>query len=224
MAFLLVVLLASSWNRPAPEKPESVGQVVSGPAPARSSARLTVRDAASRIDVRLAELPGRLYRISTPPGSGLAPVVTASAGRVGVRLRATGADGPDRVTIELNRTVRWDVRLPAGAGEQHLDLTGGRVTRVDLGAAGLIALRLPRPRGTVGVTLPGGAGSVSVAGPRSVPVLVRLDAGSGPVRTPWATRSGTTPGTVLAARSWRGSTHRFVLDAGSPLGALTVAP
>src|SRR5688572_3819041 len=115
---------------PAGDGPQE--HVLAGALHGRTGAFLIVRDAASRVEVRLADLPGLLYRISTPADSGLAPWVTGTQGRVRIVLRPTGADGPDTVTILLNRAVRWDIRLPAGAGEQRLDLAAGRVTRIDL--------------------------------------------------------------------------------------------
>ncbi|HET6533905.1 MAG TPA: hypothetical protein VFH03_25250, partial [Actinoplanes sp.] len=111
--------------------------MVAGSLHGRTGAYLLVRDAASRVEVRLADLPGLLYRISTPAGSGLAPRVTGPTGRIRVGLQSTGEDGPDIVTILLNRSVRWDIRLPAGAGEQRLYLAEGSVTRLDLGSSGL---------------------------------------------------------------------------------------
>ena len=44
----------------------------------RTTAHLRLGDAASRVEVRLARLPGLLYRISTPADSGLAPRVTGA--------------------------------------------------------------------------------------------------------------------------------------------------
>ncbi|MFI5937220.1 hypothetical protein [Actinoplanes sp. NPDC051494] len=110
----------------------------------QTTATLLVDDPASVLEIKLVALPDRLYRISTPPDSGLAPRVTDVAGTVRLDLGATGESGPDSVRILLNRKVRWDLRLPAGAGEQHLDLAAGHLRRLDIGSgAGLIRLRLP---------------------------------------------------------------------------------
>jgi hypothetical protein len=135
--------------------------VVVGALQGRTGAFLTVGDAASRVSVVMATLPGLLFRVSAPAGSGLRPWASSDGdGHVRVELRPTGQDGPDEVRIVLNRDVRWDIRLPAGAGEEQLDLRRGRIARVDLGAAGLVELRLPRPRGTVPVTMLDDAGSL----------------------------------------------------------------
>jgi hypothetical protein len=103
-AFSLVTALALTACT-GPEREEQQPPVTVSPGPdervlagslhGRTGAYLTMREAASRIEVRLAELPGLLYRISTPAGSGLAPHVTGPSGRVRLGLRATGDDGPD---------------------------------------------------------------------------------------------------------------------------------
>ncbi len=54
-------------------------------------------------------MPGLLYRISTPADSGLAPRVSGRSGRFQAALLHTGRDGPDEVSIVLNRDVRWDI-------------------------------------------------------------------------------------------------------------------
>jgi hypothetical protein len=226
-AFALLTPVVLTACEPSPTVVPDTGQnaterVVAGSLHGRSGAYLTVGDAASRVDLRLAALPGLLYRISTPADSGLAPRVSGAGGRLRLRLPATGDDGPDTVTILLNRAVRWDIRLPAGAGEQRLDLSAGSVTRLDLGSAGMLTVDLPRPLGTVPVTLRGAAGSVSVSAPARPPVRLRLLGGAGSVDTPWVRSNGALAGAVLADPRWAGVRDRYVLYAREPVGSLTV--
>jgi hypothetical protein len=200
--------------------PVPADHVAAGPLEGRTGAFLVVGDAASRVRVVLATLPGLLYRISTPAGSGLAPRVTGAAGRIRATFQPTDGDGPDEVRIVLNRAVRWDIRLPAGAGEQQLDLAGGRVTRVEMGASGLVELRLPDPVGTVPVSFTAGVGTVAmVAGP-GTPMRIGLAGGSGPVVTPWAVRDAVAAGTVLQAPGWRTARDRYAIHARVELGRL----
>jgi hypothetical protein len=203
-------------------QPTVAENVVSGALGGRTGAFLTVRDAASRVEVVLASLPGLLYRISTPAGSGLEPRVSGHDGRFQASLRPTGGDGPDEVRIVLNRQVRWDIRLPAGAGEQQLDLTAGRVARVDLGASGLVEMRMPAPVGTVPVTFTASVGTVAMVAAPSAPVRIRFDAGSGAVVTPWAVRPAAPPGTVLVAPAWTTARDRYSVRARSGIGNLTL--
>lgn len=197
-------------------------RVVAGSLHGRTGAFLLVRDAASRVDVRLADLPGLLYRVSTPADSGLAPWVSGRPGRVGLRFSPTGADGPDTVTILLNRAVRWDIRLPAGAGEQRLDLAEGRVTRIVVGSSGVVDLRLPAPAGTVPVTFTGGVGSVVLAAPQRVPLRITLRDGAGAVVTPWTANNGTPAGAVLRSPGWAGARDRYAVHAHAGFGTLAV--
>jgi hypothetical protein len=228
--FCLVVVLVSTGCLPrhaaAPDPDHTLGNaaaghVASGPLRGRTGAYLTVGNAASLVDVRLADLPGLLYRISTPPDGGLTPQVDGPDGHPRVRLRPTGDDGPDIVTILLNRTVRWDIALPAGAGEQHLDLRAGRLARVRLGAAGLVDLRLPRPRGPVPITLSGPIGSLVLAMPPRTPVRLWLRAGATRARVPWAAAREVLPGETLVRPGWAESDDRYAVDAQATITDLT---
>jgi hypothetical protein len=187
--------------------------VVAGELRGRTGAFLTVGDAASRVEIVLASLPGQLYRISTPADSGLAPWVSRRDGRVSAGLRPAPGDGPDEVRIVLNRAVRWDIRLPAGAGEQRLDLAGGHVSRVDLGTSGLVELRLPRPAGTLPITFTASVGTVVLVAAANAPVRVELDAGAGAVDTPWAAGPAAAPETVLVTPSWVTARDRYAVHA-----------
>jgi hypothetical protein len=178
---------------PTPGQPRAE-HVVVGELQGRTGAFLTLSDAASRVEIVLASLPGQLYRISTPADSGLAPWVSGGAGRVRAGLRRAPGAGPDEVRIVLNRAVRWDIRLPAGAGEQQLNLAGGRISRVDLGEAGLVELRLPSPTGTLPITFTASVGTVVlVAAQRPAPIRLQLDGGAGALDAPWAVRPATAP-------------------------------
>ncbi|MEV0898595.1 hypothetical protein [Actinoplanes sp. NPDC049802] len=209
---------------PAPRAVPPLGKVrvVAGALHRRTAALLTLGDAASRVRVRFGDLPGLLYRISTAPDSGVAPVVTRRGGRVTVKLERTGRDGLDEVRIVLNRDVRWDIRLPAGAGEQHLNLRDGRLDRVYLGSAGLTEVWLPEPDGTVPVILAGGAGTAVLSAGGGAPFRVRFDAGAGSVKTPWTANNGTPAGTVLREPGFRLSRDRYVVRAEGGLGALVL--
>jgi len=207
---------------PAAEEPQR--HVLAGALRGRGGASLVVRDAASRVEVRLTDLPGLLYRVSTPADSGLAPAVARTRGRVSVGLRPTGADGPDIVEIWLNRSVRWDLRLPAGAGEQHLDLAGGRVSRLELGAGtGLITMRLPRPRGRVPIIVTGAVGEMAVAIPRGTPLRLHLLGGADRVAVPWNIQPrAAAAGALLAPAGWREAPNRYAVTIASEVTTVTI--
>jgi hypothetical protein len=222
VAFLLVGALSGCTGVPtlAPGPQE---HVVVAPLLGRSGAYLTVSDAASRVEVSMATLPGLLYRITTPAGSGLAPVAAVRDGRAEVRFRATDGDGPDDVRIVLNRDVRWDLGLPAGAGETDLDLTAGRISRLATGGSGLIEASLPAPGGTVPVQFGDGVGSAIVSLPASSePARVFLAGGAGAAETPWAETVAAAPGSVLDEPGWEAARARYAITFRGSLGRLTV--
>lgn len=193
--------------------------MAAGPLLGRTGAYLTVEDAASRVQVVTAALPGLLYRVTTAADSGLTPRVTSENGQVRARLLPTGGDGPDEVRIVLNRDVRWAISLPAGGGEQQLDLRRGRLSRLDLGASGLVEMRLPRPAGTVPIQLAGAVGSVVLC---ASPLRLELDQGAGFAELPWASGQAITSRTVVQTPGWIKSPDRYAIRARSTVGNLTV--
>ncbi len=229
MAGLTVFVLAACspatklGARQVPPDDAPQPHVQAGPLHGRTAGFLIVRDAASRVEIRLADLPGLLYRVTTPADSGLKPQVGGVEGRVRLGLRPTGADGPDTVEILLSRRVRWDIRLPAGAGEQHLDLSGGRVRRLEVGSgAGLVSVRLPAPSGSVPITVAGAVGDLAVAVPPETALRLRLRAGADVVAVPWAARARAAPGAVLASQDWGTASGRYLIDVESGAGSVTV--
>ncbi len=209
--------------RQAPAQDGPQDHVLAGALHGRTAGFLIVRDAASKVEVRLTDLPGLLYRITTPADSGLAPAVTGTGGRIRLGLRPTGGDGPDTVEILLNQAVRWDIRLPAGAGEQHLDLSAGRLSRVELGSGtGLVSMRLPPPRGTIPITLAGGVGEVAVAIPPGTPLRLNLHGGAGLVAVPWADRTRAETATVTATPGWPAAPNRYTMTVSTEVGSVTV--
>ncbi|GAA2538753.1 hypothetical protein GCM10010435_02510 [Winogradskya consettensis] len=189
----------------------------------RRTAALSVRDAASRVEIRLVALPDLLYRITTQADSGLSPRVTGPPGGVRLALTPTGANGPDTVTIELNRTVRWDLNLPAGAGEQHLELAGGRISRIRLGSgAALVRLALPRPSdATVPITIGGAVGELDIGVPDRTAVWFRLHGGAGSVAMPSKVPAPAAPGAIINTHP---GTHAagYAVDIRSTVGALAL--
>lgn len=205
-----------------PARAAPLERVITGPLRDRSSASLTLGDAASRVRVRFARLPDLLYRVSTAPDAGVAASVSRRGDRVTVRLRATGGPGLDEVRIVLNRAVRWDIRLPAGAGEQQINLKGGRVRRISLGSAGLSRVWLPKPDGTVPVVFTGGVGTAVLSVRNGAPFRIRFDAGAGSVETPWTANNGTAAGTVLREPDFPESRDRYRVRAEGGVGTLVI--
>ena len=126
-------------------------------------ARLLVRNAASTITIRVGDLHGLRYAVTT--AAALVPSVALRDGTVELGWRESGRAGRDDVSIVLDRAARWDIRLPHGAGELRADLRGGRLAGLSLGVAGRADLRLPRPYGVVPIVFTDAAGTVHIDAP-----------------------------------------------------------
>jgi hypothetical protein len=99
---------------------------------ARHTAELDVVSGVSSVLVRSANLGAALYRAQDP-----AQVeVQGDVVRVSVRSAE-----PGNVVIDLNSVVEWRIALDGAATEEHVDLSGGRLSELDLGAG---AGRTPR--------------------------------------------------------------------------------
>jgi hypothetical protein len=201
-----VALAVPACDGPPPAAPSvpgpAPGHRVSGTLGVRRPSRFELLSAASSVTVRAAAPPGELYRVTTPAGSGLAPLVRTVPGLVRAALRPTGGHGPQTVEVLLHAAVRWALVLRAGAGEIHLDLAAAVLGGIALrGGTGLLRLFLPRPAAPVVVRLGGGIGRAEIHAPAGVPVVVR-----GAAR---AVRPGL-PG------------PGYVVDARAPVGALVL--
>ncbi|WP_343950325.1 hypothetical protein [Spirilliplanes yamanashiensis] len=176
--------------------PEPPGHVARGRGDGGRFAKFELVSPAATVTVRAADLAGDLYRVTTPAGGGVRPVVGSRGGLVRAALRPTGAAGPDAVEITLHAGVRWALLLRAGAGEVLLDLAAAALTGVAVvGGAGRLRLFLPRPAAVAGrVWLAAGIGRAEVWAPPGVPVVVR-----GAARAARPGLGG--PGYVVEARS-----------------------
>ena len=175
---------------------------------------------AATMTVRDADLGSDRVRASTPVGSSVAPSLTVTGGTVTVRLAETGGSGPAAVTVLLDRRVRWQVRMSAGATSQLLDLRGARVSGVDLlGGAARIELRLPAPDGAVPVRMTGGATELAVHLPAGVAAGLRVGAGAGSVTVDGVRRTGLAGGTVVTTAT---APDRYDVDAAAGVSVLVL--
>ena len=196
LAAALTLAAAGCDERVPARRPEMPGHVARGRGDGRPFAKFELMSPAAMVTVRAADLSGDLYRVTTPVGGGVRPVVGSRGGLVRAALRPTGTAGPDSVEITLQAGVRWALLLRAGAGEVLLDLAAAALTGVAVvGGAGRLRLFLPRPAAVAGrVWLAAGIGRAEVWVPAGVPVVVR-----GAVRAARPGLGG--PGYVVEARA-----------------------
>jgi hypothetical protein len=222
IALLVAAVTLAAGRRDGPAGPAAPAHTVTEPLAGRHEARLDLTSGVGLVTVRSGDLGDRLYRISTPAGSGTATRVTDQDGSILVGLGG-GGGGPAGVEILLSSQVTWQFRLGGGADEARLDLRGGPVSGVDI-ASGVssVELWLPRPSGTVTVREGGGASEFTVHAPAAVPVQVRVTGGAGQATIDGTVHSGVSGNTLYPADGWDQARDRYELDAVGGLSQLSL--
>jgi hypothetical protein len=196
---------------------------VSGGTATRDQAELDVVSGATTVTIATADLHNRLYLASTPADAGVAPTATQNGGTIAVSLTSTGRQGPAALRILLSSGVDWRIRLDGGATEESVDLSHARLAALDFGAgASHIDVSLPRPVGTVPVTMSGGASSFQLHLPDGVPARVRFAGGAGSATVDGTVRQGIAGGTTIDGADWTGATNRYDIDNTAGVSDLTL--
>jgi hypothetical protein len=207
--------------------------VATVPAGGRASATLEVVSGTRLLSVDVANLGGTggtLVRASTPDGAPVRPVLRLSRGdgrgrsgqadtvsltlEVAAGSSTAGNGGNYAVTVTLNAAVTWQLDFGGGTERTIADLRGGRLSGLTFTAGSdVIDATLPRPRGTVGIRLAGGASQFLLSAPRGVPVRVQAAGGAGRVSVDGGGLAGVAGGSVFATPGWQAATARFDVDA-----------
>jgi hypothetical protein len=232
VAAVLVALLLVGFlivrSGDSPSSPSNATAAPGTPAPSatadgRTEAAFDLVDGIAAVRLRTADLGADLYRVTTPPGSGVRPRVVEEDGRIQLFLDNAG-DAPGSVDIVLAQRVRWALRVGGGVNLSTIDLSGARLAAVDLaGNATRIDLTLPRPDGTLTVRMNGGVSALTVRSAQQVPVRVRVGSGAGEVVLDGQTHSGVAAGALFTPGRWADAVDRIDLDAAAGMSALTVA-
>lgn len=175
------------------------------------------------VRVRLGDLGGGLYELSTPDESKAAPAASIEGPDLVASLHDTGKTGPAVLTVVLSDDVRWKIRLAGGAQDQSVDLSDGRGGDVDFAAGtNRAAVVLPAADGTQKVTLGGGASLLSVRVAGSAPVRVSALNGAGSVTIEGKVHTGVPGGSVWTPDGWQQAASRYDVNATSGVGTVTV--
>ena len=182
-----------------------------------ADATLEVLPGAESVIVHSADLgPDSLFRAATPPGVPVKPTTKVRKSRVTVGLSRTGVAGQATLHVYLNAKVRWRLTLAGGGLEQAVDFGSGRLSAIELRAgAGRVDLALPRPEGTLPVSLTGGAGALAIHVPSAVPAKLSLD-GNGSVGQLMD------PAKVFSPAGWNGATDRLQISTAGGIASITV--
>jgi hypothetical protein len=223
VAVLLLVsaLIVRSGQSPpaqrAAGRPDTSGGSWGTPAARPAEATFEVADGAASVRFRTADLGPGLYRVDAP---GARPQVVEQDATV--RLSVADSTGPVEITLAAD--VRWDLRIGGGVDLSTIDLSGARPRSVELtGGASEIDLTLPRPDGTLTVTLSAGVSRFDVHSALHVPVRVRVGSGASMVVLDGLSHRGVAAGALFTPALWAGAVDRIDLDAVAGMSAMTVA-
>jgi hypothetical protein len=197
-------------------------QTASMPADGRTSATLEMVSGAHLLTLRVANLggtSGTLLQASTPSGEPVPQLRTAQTGgtdRSGSSdlILLSESHGAAAVTVTLNAAVSWRLDFAAGTTRTTADLSGGRVAGISIAAGSeVVDLTLPRPNGTVPISLTAGVSQFLITTPAGVPVRVTAGGGAGEVSLDGATHAGVAGGSVFTTSGWVAGAAGFDVDA-----------
>jgi hypothetical protein len=226
---LVVPLLAVLGCSSSPSVPAPITAVgpIHGVALNRGLLRTATLDLASgatSVEIRTANLSGKLATASTPPTSPQSPRFVLTGRVAHLQLTSSGsAGGPSLVTVDLNSSVIWTIVLDGGATEDHLDLRGGKADRVDfVGGVTSATVNLPARTGTQLVQEVGGASKLTVTVPRSVATRVTVGGGASTVKVGRITTTGVAAGQTLVDPGYATAAERLNLELTGGVSSVTV--
>jgi DNA-binding MarR family transcriptional regulator len=194
------------------ERSESESQSEhSAPLGGLTSARLVIRSGLSEIRLRPGSTTSELYRAEF---QGATPQVRLRDGRVIVQYRGLPFDWRKRkATLGLNTTIPWAIEIVGGVQRVEADLRAVETTRFELtGGTETIQIELGTPEGEGVVRIIGGASTIRVERPATVPVRVSVVGGSGQIVLD-GTRLGEKGGkSTIESPGWAGATGRYSVE------------
>jgi len=201
---------------PVPAAPHTASLLADG----GSRATLDVLTGTTALTIGVADFgtSGSLLRVSTPAG-GPPPQLRVSDADGTARpgedpLGGLSAEGAAAVTVTLNADVSWQLNLAGGTSRTIAALRGGHVAGISVTAGSdVIDLALPRPLGSMPVTLGAGASQVLLSLPGGVPVRVTAAGGAGEVSLEGQDRTGVAGGSVFTTPGWAPGAPGFYIDA-----------
>ena len=158
-----------------------------GPTGEVSAPKLDLSAGAAKISVHAGSTGGDLYRatIAAPPDAKPEVTLDSSSGTLHVNLPGRSgfpwdSENSNRsVDLTLNDQLPWVIGLHSGASQTSLDLSGLKVSSATLeSGASSVTLALPKPAGTVPVTVSGGAMHLAIQRPAGTPIRVTSSGGA----------------------------------------------
>jgi hypothetical protein len=213
-AILLPLGGAAAAQRRAVAARVGAAHVRRGGSDHRSTATLDVVGGATSVVVSAGAPSGLLYRVGTPAGSGIRPLVTLEAGTLQVSQTSDGTPrGISKIDIGLARNVRWTIDLDGGATTESVDMARGSLRSLTFSAGVTRAsVQLSAPVGTFTLTLTGGASQLLVVAPPGAPAQVDAAGGASTVKLDGAVHVGVAGGSIFTDPGWATSHNRYTID------------
>jgi hypothetical protein len=221
LAIFVAIVIRSIPGSPAPPLlPHSATLSTDG----HSSATLQVVSGTPALTIGVASLgvTGTLLKVTTPAGS-TAPRLRETSGPGGNAVITLSVTKASAITVTLNAAVSWRLALASGTTRTIADLRGSQVTGIAVTkGSDVIDLMLPRPSGSVPVTLAAGVSQFVLSLPSVVPVRVTAAAGAGEISLYGQNHTGVPDGAVFTTPTWAPGKTGFDIDASAGAGHITV--
>src|SRR6202171_3973092 len=152
-----------------------------------SAASLDVNYGAATIDVQAGSLTDSLYQAHVDYPSGENPPTISLDRETGtLQIHESSTFSPfhffggsrRHVRITLTDQIPWSVQIGGGAAKLHLDLRRGQLNKLEIsGGANRLDAQLPNPKGTVVISVSGGANNVTMVAPAHSPWRIAVSGG-----------------------------------------------
>jgi hypothetical protein len=196
------------------------GKTISAPLDGRKAASFELVAATTKVNVKTQDLGDRLYKITSADDT--LPIAVLSDDRVQLHLTADDTNADGQVEVLLSTKVRWALRFVGGADQQVVDLTSGKITGLQvLGGSRRLQLALPKPAGTVPISVTGSIEDFSITSPKNSPVRVKVESGAKTVAAGDRTLRDVQPGSTLTPKGWN-VPNRYDVDAAARVTLLSV--
>jgi hypothetical protein len=195
-------------------------RTITAPLDGRTAASFELVAATTKVNVKTQDLGDDLYKITSADDT--LPTAVVSDDRVQLHLTADGVNADGQIEVVLSTKVKWALRFVGGAEQQVVDLTAGKVSGLEvLGASRRLQLALPKPAGTVPISVTGAVEDFSITSPKDSPVRVKVDSGAKTVAAGDRTLQNVEAGSTLTPKDWN-VPNRYDVDAAARVTLLSV--
>ncbi len=183
--------------------------------------RMVAETAATRLRLRAARTEGELIRADFigPP-----PDVKNADGTVSMRYRRRLIDTRAReIDAGLHPSAAWGIEVDGGITDLDGDLNDLALTGIDVrGGANHLRLVLPKPSGTVRISLAGGTSNARFSRPAGVPVSLLVRGGAAHLSFDGRQRSASATDLRVSSKAWASTPDRYEIEIAGGAARVTV--